>query len=328
MREEPQSEEIVQKFIELILKHFHRIPDDLRTQETVTILRFIDVFRAPLRWESNYHSDDEDDKTLNACSEAFIQEAKTLLEAPFDQLLALVEHDQKVHQKILELQASCPKGLDLYMQRIHENPLNASHHYRRAKAYASQGHDEEALKDFSHAVLLNQYHTDAYFRRGELYGHMKDYLKAAEDYKKTITLNPEYGNGLAALSLQDARWRYYLQKKNASKISFFKVKDSSENGTADFSLDAFVLIKNVIKAAMIEKSDAYVANNIQKFCNSKVPNFLGLTGAGRLRETARYFINNHQFSMGVLKWYLLQGLEAAQKDRDAFNVALTTNKLG
>ncbi len=55
--------------------------------------------------------------------------------------------------------------------------------------YASLNDYEKALPDFSKAIELNQYFTEAYFNRGKVYQELGMKTEAIADFEKFISLS-------------------------------------------------------------------------------------------------------------------------------------------
>ncbi len=63
--------------------------------------------------------------------------------------------------------------------------------YGLGLAFHALGRFEDALKAFDRSILLQPGDSDDYFRKGNVYMDMEDYLNAEEQYSKAIEISPE-----------------------------------------------------------------------------------------------------------------------------------------
>ncbi len=78
---------------------------------------------------------------------------------------------------------------------IKENPGNAEAHYDLAWLYGSRLELEEAVREYSKTIQMNNRFSDAYYNRGLVYAAMGKFTKAVEDFSSTIRLNPAAADG-------------------------------------------------------------------------------------------------------------------------------------
>jgi len=69
------------------------------------------------------------------------------------------------------------------------DPLNELHYYVRGVDYMKDKLDY-AVQDFTRAIQINDTFALAYFARGNVYIMLLDYVKAARDLEKAISLDP------------------------------------------------------------------------------------------------------------------------------------------
>ncbi len=77
-------------------------------------------------------------------------------------------------------------------QREKEELLTAQDYFRRGFRASSEGHKQEAVKEYSKAIELDPSFASAYHNRGILYNDLGEYPKSLKDYSKAIELNPTY----------------------------------------------------------------------------------------------------------------------------------------
>ena len=101
--------------------------------------------------------------------------------------------NRKVHYK---LNNYLKTGIDFISSAKvgHKKPpriLKAEYYYNRGVAHLRKGQNDQAISDFSMAILLNPKFVMAYNNRGLAYGRDKGrYDKAISDFNKAIELNP------------------------------------------------------------------------------------------------------------------------------------------
>ena len=77
-------------------------------------------------------------------------------------------------------------------QREKEELLTAQDYFRRGFRASSEGHTQEAVKEYSKAIELDPSFASAYHNRGILYNNLGEQQKALDDYNKAIELDPSY----------------------------------------------------------------------------------------------------------------------------------------
>jgi len=103
--------------------------------------------------------------------------------------------NRKVHYK---LNNYLKTGIDFISSAKvgHKKPpriLKAEYYYNRGVAHLRKGQNDQAISDFSMAILLNPKFVMAYNNRGLAYGRDKGrYDKAISDFNKAIELYPSY----------------------------------------------------------------------------------------------------------------------------------------
>lgn len=99
------------------------------------------------------------------------------------------------------------------------NDEESTYYYFRGYAYYNKGENKKALKNFDRAIWLNPKYEEAYFERGNIYFDAKNFEMQIKNYDKAIELNPKSGKyyfwrGYAKL--------YGLKNKDAACLDFKK----------------------------------------------------------------------------------------------------------
>ena len=55
-------------------------------------------------------------------------------------------------------------------------------------------HHDNAVEDYSRAIIINPNYTDAYYRRGRTYYSKLQYDKAIDDFNKVISIDPKHAD--------------------------------------------------------------------------------------------------------------------------------------
>jgi tetratricopeptide (TPR) repeat protein len=83
------------------------------------------------------------------------------------------------------------QSLQNYTKAIELNPWYTQAYNNRGLAYADQMNYEQALKDYTKSIELNPQLAQAYYNRGMVYYNQKNYDPAIQDYTKAIELDPK-----------------------------------------------------------------------------------------------------------------------------------------
>ena len=86
-------------------------------------------------------------------------------------------------------------------------------YYRNGNADYAQGHDEEAIAEFSKAIKLNPNYINAYINRGTAFCRNGRYYDAIVDFDHVMQKEPNNARALANLAAQ-----YHLQQYGAALI--------------------------------------------------------------------------------------------------------------
>lgn len=82
----------------------------------------------------------------------------------------------------------------IYQALIILDHRNAYFHAVMGTIHQKRMRPIEAIMEYTQAVALNRKESSAYVNRGEIYLRHKNYKKAAEDFRRVITLDPEGRN--------------------------------------------------------------------------------------------------------------------------------------
>ena len=73
------------------------------------------------------------------------------------------------------------------------NTLSANSYVKEGIKKGKYGNYQEAVYAFSQAILIDEFHSIAYYYRGFAKFNLNDYEGAISDYDKAIDINPNYG---------------------------------------------------------------------------------------------------------------------------------------
>ncbi len=100
-----------------------------------------------------------------------------------------LNENQEMQKALQEMNAAEQKE---EKQREKEELLTALDYFRRGFRASSEGHTQEAVKEYSKAIELDPSFASAYHNRGILYNNLGEQQKALDDYNKAIELDPSY----------------------------------------------------------------------------------------------------------------------------------------
>lgn len=103
------------------------------------------------------------------------------------------------------------KAAECFRNAIRKKPDYAEAHNDLGIVLSQLGRGDEAIREFEAAASNVLYATPeiAYYNMGEAYRHRKDFRKAGEMYRRSITMNDRYADAYRRLALLDAdqgRW--------------------------------------------------------------------------------------------------------------------------
>ena len=93
------------------------------------------------------------------------------------------------------IQSSPARSITDLTELIKQTPLDASTYFRRGVAYVQKSDYDNAIKEFTKAIILKSDYTDAYYFRGTAYhsrGAKGDADRAISDLTKVIKLDPNH----------------------------------------------------------------------------------------------------------------------------------------
>lgn len=93
----------------------------------------------------------------------------------------------------------------------------AQRHFNHGVDLADEGQYEQATTEFSKAIELDPYYTEAYNNRGTAYHYLGEYQQAIADYSKAIELDPSY-----PAPYYNRAYIYRIQGKKAEAIADFE----------------------------------------------------------------------------------------------------------
>ena len=100
-----------------------------------------------------------------------------------------LNENQEMQKALQEMNAAEQKE---EKQREKEELLTAQDYFRRGFRASSEGHTQEAVKEYSKAIELDPSFASAYHNRGILYNNLGEQQKALDDYNKAIELDPSF----------------------------------------------------------------------------------------------------------------------------------------
>ena len=74
-----------------------------------------------------------------------------------------------------------------------KNTLSPNSYVKEGIKKGKYGNYQEAFHAFSQAILIDEFHSIAYYNRGFAKFNLNDYKGAISDYDKAIQINPHYG---------------------------------------------------------------------------------------------------------------------------------------
>lgn len=102
-----------------------------------------------------------------------------------------LNENQEMQKALQEMNAAEQKE---EKQREKEELLTAQDYFRRGFRASSEGHTQEAVKEYSKAIELDPSFASAYHNRGILYNNLGEQQKALDDYNKAIELDSSYAH--------------------------------------------------------------------------------------------------------------------------------------
>lgn len=84
------------------------------------------------------------------------------------------------------------EAIDCYNRAIEQNPGYVEAYLRRGNCYGKLKEFSKAIDDFNKVIELNPRHAMAYNNRGAIYSNLGEDSRAMDDYNKTIKLNPRH----------------------------------------------------------------------------------------------------------------------------------------
>jgi protein O-mannosyl-transferase len=89
-------------------------------------------------------------------------------------------------------QGDIQQAISDYSKAIVINPKFVNAHYNRGIVYKDQGNIQQAISDFSKAIKIKPNYVDAYNNRGLAYKDQGNIQQAISDYNKVIEINPNF----------------------------------------------------------------------------------------------------------------------------------------
>ena len=83
------------------------------------------------------------------------------------------------------------QAVEDYSQAILLNPKDARAYTNRGVVYFDLGQDKQAVEDYNQALLIDSEFADAYFNRGLVYMELDEFKAAVRDFSTAIDLNPD-----------------------------------------------------------------------------------------------------------------------------------------
>ncbi len=112
----------------------------------------------------------------------------------------------QIGEVILPLSKSMLANNIVVITKKERNTLSANSYVKDGIKKGKYGNYKEAIYAFSQAILIDEFHSIAYYNRGFARMKLNDYEGAIFDYDKAIEINPEY----AIAYFNRGVTRYYL----------------------------------------------------------------------------------------------------------------------
>ena len=98
----------------------------------------------------------------------------------------------QIVELILPLSKSTLANNIVVITNKERNALSANSYVKEGIKKGKYGNYKEAIHAFSQAILIDEFHSIAYYNRGFARMNLNDYEGAIADYDKAIAINPEY----------------------------------------------------------------------------------------------------------------------------------------
>ena len=181
-----------------------------------------------------------------------------------------LNENQEMQKALQEMNAAEQKE---EKQREKEELLTAQDYFRRGFRASSEGHTQEAVKEYSKAIELDPSFASAYHNRGILYNKLGEQQKALDDYNKAIELDPSYahayngrGNVYSDLGEQQKALEDYNKAIELDPIHKFAYRNRgllySKLGNLEAAVKDYtqaIQLDPKYKNAYLNRADAYSA---------------------------------------------------------------------
>ena len=145
-------------------------------------------------------------------------------------------------------------------------PTNATEHVERGRQLLWSKQTQEAIGEFTVAIMLNPSDASAYMNRGNAWNKLKEYGKAIDDYSKAIELDPSY---VAAYNNRGNAWNQLEEYSKAIDDFSWAIEldpsivvTYSNRGVAWYELKEYgKAINDYSKAIELDSSYADAYNN-------------------------------------------------------------------
>ena len=181
-----------------------------------------------------------------------------------------LNENQEMQKALQEMNAAEQKE---EKQREKEELLTAQDYFRRGFRASSEGHTQEAVKEYSKAIELDPSFASAYHNRGILYNKLGEQQKALDDYNKAIELDSSYahayngrGNVYSDLGEQQKALEDYNKAIELDPIHKFAYRNRgllySKLGNLEAAVKDYtqaIQLDPKYKNAYLNRADAYSA---------------------------------------------------------------------